>query len=205
MKRATQPSVYSQVAYDIAVQIAAGSLREGSRFTGRSLMSTQYKVSQETIRRALKLLADVGIVDVQHNSGASVLSRQKASAYVEKFQASRDVKSLRRELDSLLREQDRLNRRIAELVDQITDLSERFTSSSPLRNYEFDVPETSELIGRSVMDCAFRQNTGATIVAIRRKDDIVLSPGPQEIFQPGDTLVVVGNPDILDRVRALLD
>ena len=35
---------YLQVAIDIAGQIAEGELREGQRFSGRSLMSSKYGV-----------------------------------------------------------------------------------------------------------------------------------------------------------------
>lgn len=62
MKHSDKPPVYSQVAFDIAAKIAVGELKEGDRFSGRSLMSSQYGVSPETIRRALGHLSYLGIV-----------------------------------------------------------------------------------------------------------------------------------------------
>ena len=59
MKNNATPPIYSQVAFDIATKIATGELEEGQKFTGRSLMSSQYGVSPETIRRALKQLSDM--------------------------------------------------------------------------------------------------------------------------------------------------
>ena len=52
MSRSANPPVYSQVAFDIASKIArldealarhaaSGEIREGERFTGRSLMGSQ--------------------------------------------------------------------------------------------------------------------------------------------------------------------
>ena len=53
MRKGHGQPVYSKIAFDLAVKIASGELREGTKITGRSLMGTQYKASPETIRRAL--------------------------------------------------------------------------------------------------------------------------------------------------------
>ena len=53
MNHSPNPPVYSQVAFDIASKIVSGEIKVGERFTGRSLMGSQYGVSSETIRRAL--------------------------------------------------------------------------------------------------------------------------------------------------------
>ncbi|HCP15458.1 MAG TPA: GntR family transcriptional regulator, partial [Peptococcaceae bacterium] len=145
MRSNASPPVYSQVAYDIATKIATGALEENSRFSGRSLMSTEYSVSQETIRRALKQLSDMGIIDIQQSSGAVVLSREKASEYIDKFKASKDVRSLKNELRTLLAQRDILDQRVMNLIEQITNLNERFTHSDPLKNYEFEILPNSQL------------------------------------------------------------
>ena len=69
-KSSVSAPIYSQIALDIAYKIARGDLKENSKLTGRSLLSTSYAVSPETIRRSMRMLADVGIVDVKNNSGA---------------------------------------------------------------------------------------------------------------------------------------
>ena len=38
----------------------------------------------------------------------------------------------------------------------------------------------------------FWQNTGATIIGIRRKGELIISPGPYASFEEGDTVLVVG-------------
>lgn len=201
MRKSDTPSVYSQVAFDLASKIASGVWSENTRFSGRSLMSTQYGVSQETIRRALKLLSDQGIVGVQQNSGAVVFSKEKAAAYVAKFQSAQDLRALKNELRTLMAERSRLDARIEEIVTRITDLKDRFTSSDPLHNYEFEIAPGSRLVGKTVRQAKFWQNTEATIVAIISDGKINLSPGPDAVFQAGDTLVVAGTPDNANRVR----
>ncbi len=84
MKTSSHPPVYAQIAYDIAHKIATGEIKENERFSGRSLMSSRYAVSPETVRRALKILSDVGIIASQHPTGSVPLSQQRAAEYVEK-------------------------------------------------------------------------------------------------------------------------
>ena len=74
MKQTWVPAQYLQIALDLAGRVARGELPEGSRVYGRSVMASEYNVSPETIRRALRLLADMKVVEVKPQSGAVVLS-----------------------------------------------------------------------------------------------------------------------------------
>lgn len=201
MRKAANPPVYSQVAYDIAAKIAAGTLGEDTRFSGRSLMSTEYGVSQETIRRALNLLADMGIIQIQNNSGAVVLSREKANQYIEKFRTDKDTRALKSELRELIAQRNRLNDQIFGLIEQLTDLNDRFRNSDPLRNYEFELLPGSPLVGKTIHEAHFRQNTNATIVAIRSGGQIILSPGPDDVLSEYDILVVACSPATVEDVK----
>lgn len=44
----------------------------------------------------MKLLGDVEIVDIKHNSGAIVLSAENAKRYVEKFGEQNNVRSMQK-------------------------------------------------------------------------------------------------------------
>ena len=68
------PAQYLQIALDLATRIAQGELAEGSRIYGRSVLASEYGVSPETIRKALRLLADMKVVDVKPQSGAVAVS-----------------------------------------------------------------------------------------------------------------------------------
>ena len=91
MKRNSSQPVYAQIALDIASRIAREDLKENTRISGRSLMSSEYGVSPETIRRSLGLLEETGIVEVRHNSGAIIKSKQQALLYLERFSGNNDV------------------------------------------------------------------------------------------------------------------
>lgn len=187
-------AIYAKVAYDIASRVASGELPEGARFSGRSLMGSSYHVSQETIRRAMKLLADMGIIDIHPNSGARVASREKAAAYLDKFRIGRDMHALKVELRDMMEQRAALDAHINKLVSEILDLNDRFEKSNPLRNYEFRLGEGSPLLGRTIRECDFRRATGALIVALKRGEDILLSPDPDTPLLYGDIVVTAGSP-----------
>jgi len=204
MKRSQSIPVYSQVAFDIASKIASGEIRVGAQFSGRSLMSSQYRVSPETIRRAMGLLSDMGIVAIRSNIGSTVLSQERAAEYVEQYQASEDLLALKRRLRELIDQRDALNAEIDKTFRQIGDRWERFRSSDRSRTYEFPVHPDSLAAGKSILALQFRQRTGATIVAIHKDGELLLSPGPQTVLGPGDTVVVACELSHIDQVTQLL-
>ena len=205
MKQSVVPSQYLQIALDLATRIAKGELAEGNRIYGRSVMASEYNVSPETIRRALRLLADMKVVEVKPQSGAKVLSADSARRYIENFEEGADVHAMRAQLKSLLEEYDQLSRRLTETVTALIKSRETFAAAGePLPNYEVPVPKDSPLIGKSIGALKFWQSTGGTIVAIRRGQTVILSPGPYAELYGGDIIVLVGSPAAAEAAHHLV-
>lgn len=205
MKQSVVPSQYLQIALDLATRIAKGELAEGSRIYGRSVMASEYNVSPETIRRALRLLADMKVVEVKPQSGAKVLSADSARRYIENFEEGADVHAMRAQLKSLLEEYDQLSRRLTETVTALIKSRETFAAAGEsLPNYEVPVPKDSPLIGKSIGALKFWQSTGGTIVAIRRGQTVILSPGPYAELYGGDIIVLVGSPAAAEAAHHLV-
>lgn len=205
MQRTVVPSQYLQIARDLAGRIARGELEEGSRIYGRSVMASEYNVSPETIRRALRLLSDMKVVEVKPQSGAVVLSADSARRYIENFEESADVRSLQLQLKDVLNEYGDLNRRLTDLVGRLIKSRETFAAANePFPNYEVAVPKDSPLIGKSIGALKFWQSTGGTIVAIRRGQTVILSPGPYAELYAGDVIVLVGCPSAAEAAYHLV-
>lgn len=200
-KGSIMPPRYYQIALDIASKIVSGSLKENTRITGRSLLSTTYAVSPETIRRSMRLLADMGIVEVKSNSGTTILSREKAVKYVEKFKTKQNARVLKKRLGELLSEREAVDKKIVTIINEIMNISEYLRDIDPLQNYELEIPEGSPLIGKTIEELKFWQNTGATIIAIKRGGQLILSPGPYASFGAGDIAVVSGDAGAVERVK----
>lgn len=195
MKKSVAPPYYLKIANDIASRVAGGEFAEGQRIYGRSVMASEYKTSPETIRRALKLLADMKVIDIKPQSGAVVLSQDNAVRYVNNFDDSGKVLSLLHRLHELRAQYNELNGKIIDTVDEIIHTRYSFAAANePLPNYEVNIPEGSWIVGQSIGGLKFWQSTGATIVAIRRGQHIILSPGPYAQLYDGDAIILVGTP-----------
>ena len=205
MKQTVVPSQYLQIALDLARRIAKGELPEGSRIYGRSVMASEYNVSPETIRRALRLLADMKVVEVKPQSGAVVLSADSARRYIVNFEESADVRALRQQLKELMAEYADLSRRLSDTVTALMKSRDTFAAAGePLPNYEVPIPKGSPLIGQSIGALKFWQSTGGTIVAIRRGQTVILSPGPYAQLYGGDVIVLVGSPAAAEAAHRLV-
>lgn len=205
MKQTVIPAQYLQIALDLAGRIARGELPEGSRVYGRSLMASEYSVSPETIRRALRLLADMKVVEVKPQSGAVVLSADSARRYIESFEGDAGVQALLRRLKALLAEEEELHRRIAGTASALIKSQDSFASAhEPFPNYEVPVPKNSPMTGKSIGALKFWQSTGGTVVDIRRGQTVILSPGPYAELYAGDVVVLVGSPAAAEAAHTLL-
>lgn len=192
--------VYLQIALDVASRIERGDLEENTKLYGRSIMSSEYGVSPETIRRSLKLLSDMGVVHVQKNSGATILSREKARQYVARFSQYNDIQIRRKKLRKIMDANIKQTKEMIDLVNEITGSDDRVSRSNPFRNYEIDIPENSIIIGKTIGDLQFWQETGGTVIAIRRVDKIILSPGPYIRLESFDTIIFVGESRVVSAV-----
>ena len=56
-------------------------------------------------------------------------------------------------------------------------------------------------LGRSLKDLELRQRFGLSVLAIRRKDRIIVSPNADQVVDEGDILVALGQPDKLERLN----
>ena len=65
-------------------------------------------------------------------------------------------------------------------------------------------PEQVGENGKAIAELQMRTNTGVSIIAVLRGEVPVPAPGPEEVLLPGDTVVVTGTPEGIEKARALL-
>ena len=181
---------YTRIAISLAERIASGQLKEGDKLSGRSKLSPEYNVSPETIRRTLRLLADMKVVEVKEQSGVYVLSADNARRYLHNFADQTDIRGKQQQLKELLVRQEHLNRQMAALCRDILDETSQTPDALP--NYYCRIPDDWSHSGTTVGALRFWQATGATIVAIRRGLSYIVSPGPYAELYAGDAVIFVG-------------
>ena len=167
---------YMRIARSIAQRIADGELQEGEKLSGRSKLSSEYNVSPETIRKAVQVLQDRAVVNVREQSGVYVLSAEQARQCLGSFKDGGGLIGKKHQLRQLLEQQQALGRELQELCSSILDemiLPAQAAQSLP--NYCVRIPEDWNGAGKSLGALKFWRATGATVVAIRRSGQEIVS------------------------------
>ncbi len=204
-KRHESMAVYEKIALDIANRIVRREIAEGVTLSGRSLMSSEYGVSPETIRRSFSLLEEMQVVQVKHNKGVSVVSRDNAKKYITKYSKNNENRILLSQIRHVLGEREQIDRELFILAKDLIESNDRFSASNPFPTYEYTIKEGSLAVGNSLGALKFWQKTGGTVIAIRREGSILLSPGPDLSLEILDVLIFVGNQETLAKTNELLN
>jgi CPA2 family monovalent cation:H+ antiporter-2 len=67
-----------------------------------------------------------------------------------------------------------------------------------------EIPPDSTMIGRKLREIPLRQQTGASIVAIERNGQRLINPGPDEVINAGDRVLLLGQAEQLPAASDLL-
>ena len=195
---------YQQIAADIAARVADGKYSVGDKIYARSSLASQYGVSAETARRAVCVLSDLNIVSTEKGSGVVISSYENAVKFLKQYQditTINDIKSsMLQSVKRQKKEMELLNNYLTELIEK----TEHFRSAHPFMPFQIIVTAETPLVNQSIADIRFWQNTAATIVAIKRKEEIFISPGPYAVLLENDIIYFVGTEDCLERVKNFL-
>lgn len=195
---------YQKIAADIASKIVEKKYLVGEKIYARSSLASQYGVSSETARRAIAVLQDLEIVEATKGSGVMIKSYEKAAKFVHQFLEVQSIYQVQLEmLESIKRQREELNV-LQETTERLVNRTERFKSVNPFVPFQVEILENSPYISQSIGTINFWQNTMATIVGIRRGDELLLSPGPYATFQQHDIIYFIGNDECLERVQKFL-
>ncbi len=183
-----------------------GDLTAGKKFSGRSLFASEYAVSPETIRRAMKLLSDMKVVDIKDKSGVYILSTDNASRFLKNFEGWNEQREARKKLKDLISQGEQINRTILEAYLRIEkSLDAVTTADRQIPTFETRIGSQSKLNGKNLGSLQFWQSTGATIIAIRRAQNLIVSPCPYAEIYHGDVLLYVGDASTVQTVEQFLN
>jgi K+/H+ antiporter YhaU regulatory subunit KhtT len=199
MQKAQIPT-YEKIAIDLANRINDGHYKVGEKIHGRSTLASEYKVSPETVRRAIKILEDVEIVQSTKGSGIIISSRENAFKYINRFSNIASVKDLEKQMNSLMAEREKLDDQISETLNKIMDYAVKLRHTNPLAPIEVEVLPECKHIGKTISELNFWQNTGGTVIGMKKNGEMVISPGPYALILEGDILLVIGDDQTYERV-----
>jgi K+/H+ antiporter YhaU regulatory subunit KhtT len=204
MERAQIPT-YERIAIDLANRIYDGKYKVGEKIHGRSTLASEYKVSPETVRRAIKILEDVEIVHSTKGSGIIISSRENAYKYIHRFTNLASIKDLEKNINTLILERDKLDEQLFDTLRKIVDYSGKLRHTNPLAPIEVEVFQGCSHIGKTISEVKFWQNTGGTVIGMKRNGELIISPGPYALILEGDILLIIGDEETFDRVVHFLE
>lgn len=194
---------YLRIAVDIAERIATGSIKPGTRLKGRSVLSSEFHVSPETIRRAMAILSDMKVVKVNAGSGIRVLNRDAAIQFVSNYRSSESIQEMRSTLYNKFEEAAQIHDEIRMINDKLIE-HYQYRRGDLIIPVEVLVPADSPRIGQSIGQCQIWHHTGATIIGIIKRHTIIVSPGPYYEFAADDRLLIVGDENVATRMQQFL-
>lgn len=195
---------YNSIAIDVAKKIVCGKYEEGEKLSGRTTLASSYNVSPETIRKAIYILKESDIVEINKGSGITIKSVEKAEKFLEVI-GNRDVfEEIEDRLLSLSKEQQRISNEMMENIKELNTYSKGFFNLSPFIPYEIKVLKESSVMDKKIGEINFWNETGATIVAIKKNNQYLLSPGPYYVIEENDILIIVCNSECFLKAKEFI-
>lgn len=191
-RKIIKTSKFQKIAVEVAKKIAVGDYPVGSSIKARSTLASTFGVSHETIRRAMNILADLHIVSLKQGSGATILSKEKAIEFLDDFENTNDIETQKHNILQQIKEQEEQLKKLAGLVSVYLEQTKLVNKKYPLDPYGIRLSADSEFIGMQLLDAQIWHKTGATIVAIERNNELLLSPSPYQTFQKNDIIYFIG-------------
>ncbi len=196
--------VYQQIAVDIATKIVNGKYQVGEKIKGRSTLASYYNVSPETIRKAMCILEDVGIVAVHPGVGVEITSMENSKEFIQKYNDISNLNSIKKNILDMIQTQNEQAKKLKETVNELLDCTERFKDLNPFTPFEVEITKDAKYLGKTVSEINFWQNTLATIIAIKRNGKIILSPGSYATLKENDILYIIASEESYNRVKMFL-
>lgn len=197
--------IHNAIALDIARKIVSGSYSVGTRISGRSLMSGNYNVSPETVRKAIALLRDSHVLTVSQGKEAVVESVEQAYSFISRNEDIQFVFSMRQEVEALMAQRLEIDKRLESILSEVINYCDRLRNLSPYNPIEVLVLPTSHAVGKTVGELEFRDRFGGALLAIKRGAETIVSPPHNEVLRANDTLVLVGKGELLHVLREFLN
>lgn len=195
---------YVKIAHDICSKILSGEFKEDDIIKGRSLLASTYNVSPETIRKAITILANEGIVEVKQGVGIFVDSVIKAKQYADKWDAQSTIDEQYNKVTTLIEEANKLNIKLQEALNAMID-NFKYQTNETINFQKATIPQGCWLNNKTIGEVYFWNYTEATIVAVVSNGNIQTSPGPDYPLKEGDTLILVGKDEVsYDRVLSFI-
>jgi Transcriptional regulators len=194
---------YQEIAMDIAHAIMMGEYHEGEKILGRSTLAGRYNVSPETIRRAIAILQNVGVVMVNQGVGITVTSKAMAEKFLKSFDQKGEIQSFLEDLKQLMDQRRQNDLKIESHLNKFQGYVDRIMSRW-MDVGEIEIGKNSSAIGKTLRELKIRERTGSTVIAVIRDGFEQFSPEAGFILRGEDVLLAAGSGEGQAKLRQLI-
>ncbi|WP_088227991.1 TrkA C-terminal domain-containing protein [Desulfosporosinus sp. FKB] len=194
---------YQEIAMDIAHAIMMGEYHEGEKIHGRSTLAGRYNVSPETVRRAIAILQNVGVVIVNQGVGITVTSKAMAEKFVRSFNQKGEIQIFLEDLKKLMDQRRENDLKIESHLNKLQGYVDRIMSRW-LDVGEIEVGKKSPAVGKTLRELRIRERTGTTIIAVVRDGLEQFSPEASFVLRAEDVLLAAGSAEGQMRLQELI-
>jgi CPA2 family monovalent cation:H+ antiporter-2 len=152
----------------------------------RKMNKSVYLLARSKETKYMKQLYKVGVDQVvpeKLEMAIDLFTRVLDQMLVPQKEINRLISHLRNEFFGVFRERDLKN-----LPTPLTDISHINISA-------IEVDENSLADGKSISEIDLRKNTGVTLLAIKRNNEIIEHPDANSVLKNGDIAYLLGNPE----------
>lgn len=192
---------YQSIAYEIAKRITDKRIEEGQKLRGRSILASEFEVSSETIRKAMRLLSNIGVVEVRQRSGIYVISRNAAEMYVEQYRKQNEAYRLFSDTQELLEESERIQKLLQKHIKRLLETSKN--EVFPFDFFTVKLKESDHNLNQSLKDIKFWNETNGLVLAIEADGELYQAPNPSMPLEAGMSLYVLGDSDVKKKTLSL--
>lgn len=196
---------YVTIAMDLAERIYQGELLEGEKVYGRSTLAASYRVSPETVRRAVRLLSEMDVVNVSDKSGIYIRSRQQAYVFLQHYNTRQNFEEIRAKIAHLQTAKMQIERELNDYLDMYMEYAMGLERHHKKDHVQIIIDATSPIINQTVASTQFWRHTNGTILSVKRDGMEYISPGPDFTFQANDELTIVCATQYRERLEKFLE
>lgn len=195
----TKEARYQAIAFAVANRIRNKELLPGDKLRGRSVLAAEYQVSSETVRKALNLLAKVGVVTMIERSGAYVASVEAADQYIKHYSAQYSEQAVVSKLEHRLKEHKKYLKLLEKDIQHV--LQSRKRDVFPFQFFALTLTKESPWNEKPIASAKIYDAVGGTLLAVDSVDGFIQNPPQEMLLRAGMVLYILGDDTVQARSK----
>lgn len=149
-------------------------------------------------------MQDLEIVEATKGSGVIITSYENAAKFVQRLEGVQSIWELQSTLQQSINKQINELNTLKETTKELINRTNRFRNINPFIPSQLEITENCPFLKKNIGEINFWQNTRATIVGIRKGDDLIMSPGPYATLDAGNVIYFIGDDESLANAQQFL-